>query len=357
MATTQPSIDEGKLNAYLGKMLGDLGALTNSVLVHVGDRLGLYKALAQGGPIDSTGLAQKTGTSERMIREWLSAQAAQGYVSYDRASKKFSLSPEQAMVFADEESPVFMAGFFDVAAGLFHDAPKIVQAFKSGRGLAWHEHNGCLFCGTERLFRPTYNHHLVNEWLPALDGVVAKLERGASVADVGCGHGASTILMAQAFPKSKFYGFDYHSGSIETARKTAAEAGVGDRISFEVGAAKDFPARGFDLVCFFDCLHDMGDPVGAARHVSTTLAKDGTWMIVEPFARDTLEDNLNPVGAIFYAASTVVCTPASMAQEVGLALGAQAGEARLKGVIADGGFKRIRRAAETPFNMVLEARL
>jgi SAM-dependent methyltransferase len=261
------------------------------------------------------------------------------------------------MVFADEESPVFMAGFFDIAAGLFHDTPKIVQAFKSGQGLAWHEHNGCLFCGTERLFRPTYNHHLVNEWLPALDGVVKKLENGGSVADVGCGHGASTILMAQAFPRAKIVGFDYHPDSIDAAREAAAAAGVRDRISFEVGTAKDFPARGFDLVCFFDCLHDMGDPVGAAKHVRETLAPDGTWMVVEPFAKDRLEDNLNPVGAIFYAASTVVCTPASMAQEVGLALGAQAGEARLKSVIMDGGFKRVRRAAETPFNMVVEARL
>jgi SAM-dependent methyltransferase len=269
----------------------------------------------------------------------------------------FSLSPEQAMIFADEDSPVFMAGFFDVAAGLYHDAPKIVQAFKSGRGMAWHEHNGCLFCGTERLFRPAYNHHLVNEWLPALNGVVAKLERGASVADVGCGHGVSTILMARAFPKAKFHGFDYHPESIEAARKNAAEAGVADRITFQVGAAKNFPSSGFDLVCFFDCLHDMGDPVGAAKHVRETLAPDGTWMIVEPFAHDRLEDNFNPVGAIFYAASTVVCTPASMSQEVGRALGAQAGEARLKGVLMEGGFRQVRRAAETPFNMVLEARL
>ncbi len=355
--TTQPAFDEAKLNVFVGRMLGDLGALTNAVLVHVGDQLGFYKTLAKLGATDSTALAKQTGTSERLVREWLSAQAAQGYVTYDRTTQKFSLSPEQAMVFADDESPVFMAGFFDIAAGLFHDAPKIINAFKSGRGLAWHEHNGCLFCGTERIFRPAYNHHLVNEWLPALDGVVAKLQRGASVADVGCGHGASTILMAKAFPNSKFYGYDYHPASIEAARKSAHDTGVGDRISFEVGAAKDFPAKAFDLVCFFDCLHDMGDPVGAARHVGKTLARDGTWMIVEPFAHDKLEDNLNPVGALFYAASTAVCTPASLAQEIGLALGAQAGEARLKGVVTQGGFKRFRRATETPFNMVLEARL
>jgi SAM-dependent methyltransferase len=250
-----------------------------------------------------------------------------------------------------------MAGFFDIVSGLFHDVPKIVNAFKSDGALAWHEHNGCLFCGTQRVFRPAYNHHLVNEWLPALEGVTAKLQRGCSVADVGCGHGASTILMAKAFPNSKFFGYDYHPDSIEAARKSAREAGVGERISFETGAAKNFPTKGFDLVCFFDCLHDMGDPAGAAHHVSKTLAPDGTWMIVEPFAHDRLEDNLNPVGALFYAASTVVCTPASLAQEVGLALGAQAGEARLKKVIMEGGFKRVRRAAETPFNMVLEARL
>ncbi len=287
--TTQPAFDEAKLNVFVGRMLGDLGALTNAVLVHVGDQLGFYKTLAKLGATDSTALAKQTGTSERLVREWLSAQAAQGYVTYDRTTQKFSLSPEQAMVFADDESPVFMAGFFDIAAGLFHDAPKIINAFKSGRGLAWHEHNGCLFCGTERIFRPAYNHHLVNEWLPALDGVVAKLQRGASVADVGCGHGASTILMAKAFPNSKFYGYDYHPASIEAARKSAHDTGVGDRISFEVGAAKDFPAKAFDLVCFFDCLHDMGDPVGAARHVGKTLARDGTWMIVEPFATINLK--------------------------------------------------------------------
>jgi SAM-dependent methyltransferase len=358
MATpATPTLDETKLNAFVGRMLGDLGALTNSVLVHVGDQLGFYKALAASGPSESVALAKQTGTSERLVREWLSAQAAQGYVSYDAATKKFSLSPEQAMVFANEESPVFMAGFFDIAAGLFNDAPKIVNAFKSGRGLAWHEHNGCLFCGTERIFRPAYNHYLVNEWLPALDGVVAKLERGATIADVGCGHGTSTILMAQAFPNSKFVGYDYHPASILAAREAASNAGLADHLFFEIGAAKDFPSNNFDLVCFFDSLHDMGDPVGAAKHVAKTLAPDGTWLIVEPFAHDRLEDNLNPIGALFYAASTAVCTPASMSQEVGLALGAQAGEARLREVVTQGGFKHFRRATETPFNLVLEARL
>jgi SAM-dependent methyltransferase len=358
MATSaQSTIDGAKLNAFVGRMLGDLGALTNAVLVHVGDQLGFYKTLTKSGPMNSSALAKQTGTAERLVREWLSAQAAQGYVTYDKSAQKFSLSPEQAMVFADEESPFFMAGFFDIATGLFSDVPKIVNAFRSNGALAWHEHNGCLFCGTQRVFRPAYNHSLVKEWLPALDGVVVKLERGCTVADVGCGHGASTILMAEAFPNSRFFGYDYHPDSIEAARKSAREAGVGERISFEIGAAKDFPALGFDLICFFDCLHDMGDPVGAAHHVGKALAADGSWMIVEPFAHDRLEDNLNPVGALFYAASTVVCTPASLAQEVGLALGAQAGEARLKKVVMDGGFKRFRRAAETPFNLVLEARL
>lgn len=358
MATpAQAAIDGAKLQAFIGRMLGDLGALTNSVLVHVGDQLGFYKTLMKSGPMDSAALAKQTGTVERLVREWLSAQAAQGYVNYDKSSQKFSLSPEQAMVFADDESQFFMAGFFDLARGLFQDVPKIVNAFRTNGAMAWHEHNGCLFCGTRRIFRPAYNHHLVNEWLPALDGVVAKLQKGCGVADVGCGQGASTILMAKAFPNSKFFGYDYHADSIEVARQSAREAGVGERIAFETGVAKNFPAKSFDLICFFDCLHDMGDPVGAARHVSTALAADGTWMIVEPFANDSLEDNLNPVGALFYAASTAVCTPASLAQEVGLALGAQAGEARLKKVVMDGGFKCFRRAAETPFNMVLEARL
>ena len=358
MATSaQAAIDGAKLQAFIGRMLGDLGALTNSVLVHVGDQLGFYKVLMKSGPMDSTALAKQTGTAERLVREWLSAQAAQGYVSYDKQTQKFSLSSEQAMVFADEESQFFMAGFFDIATGLFQDMPKIVNAFRSNGALAWHEHNGCLFCGTQRIFRPAYNHHLVNDWLPSLDGVVAKLQQGCSVADVGCGQGASTILMAKAFPNSKFFGYDYHADSIEAARKAAHDAGIGERITFATGAAKNFPAKAFDLICFFDCLHDMGDPVGAARHVSTALAANGTWMIVEPFAHDRLEDNLNPVGALFYAASTAVCTPASLAQEVGLALGAQAGEARLKKVVTEGGFTRFRRAAETPFNMVLEARL
>ena len=357
MSVEKPQpIDEAKLNQFVGRMLGDMGASLNGALVLVGDRLGLYKALAKLGRANAAGLAKATGTAERYVREWLSAQAAHGYITYDKATQTFSLSPEQAMVFANEESPVFLAGFFDVAASAYRDEPKITDAFKSGRGVGWHEHHRCLFCGTERFFRPGYNHNLIGSWLPALDGVVAKLERGAVVADVGCGHGASTILMAKAYPKSKFYGFDYHAPSIEAAHDAAAAAGVADRISFEIAAAKDFPAHGYDLVCFFDCLHDMGDPAGAAAHVRKTLARDGTWMIVEPFAHDALADNLNPVGRLFYSASTFICTPASLSQEVGLALGAQAGEARLRQVVESGGFRRFRRASETPFNLVLEAR-
>lgn len=343
------------LDAFMERMIGDMGATMNAVLVLIGDRLGLYKALA-AGPLASTDLAERTGTAERYVREWLSAQAAIGYVTYDAETGRFSLKPEQAMVFAEEDSPVFLPGFFDIAASVFSDEPKITEAFKSGKGVGWHEHDGCLFCGTERFFRATYRHCLVDQWLPALDGMIARLKAGAAVADVGCGHGASTIVMAKAFPTSRFYGFDYHPASIEAAREAAAEAGVEDRVSFETASAKSYPSRRYDLVCFFDCLHDMGDPVGAARHVRETLAGDGCWMIVEPFAHDRIEDNLNPVGSIYYAASTMICTPASLAQEVGLALGAQAGEARLKAVAADGGFTRFQRATETPFNMVLEAR-
>lgn len=348
--------DEAKLNQFVGRMLGDMGAAMTASLVLVGDKLGLYKAMADGQPVTSAELADRTKTKERYVREWLAAQAAAGYVDYDKSSGRYALSPEQAAVFADEEGPAFLTGFFDIIAATFRDEPTISEAFQSGKGVGWHEHNGCLFRGTERFFRTGYNHHLVGEWLPALDGVTAKLERGARVADVGCGHGASTVVMARAFPNSRFFGFDYHGPSIERARERAEAAGVGDRVTFEPAAAKEYPGRGYDLVTFFDCLHDMGDPVGAARHVHSTLNDDGTWMIVEPFANDRVEDNLNPVGRVYYAASTMICTPASLSQEVGLGLGAQAGEARLREVIAAGGFSRIRRAAATPFNLVLEAR-
>jgi SAM-dependent methyltransferase len=349
------ALDETKLNEFVGKMVGDMGAAMSASLMIVGDKLGLYKHLASG-KLNSAELAQRTGTAERYVREWLAAQAAAGYVAFDAADERYSLSPEQAMVFADEGSPVFMPGFAEVVQSMWRDEPKITEAFKSGKGVGWHEHDSCLFRGTERFFRPGYAANLVENWLPALDGVAEKLRRGARVADVGCGHGASTILMAKAFPNSDFVGFDYHMPSIERASEAAREAGIGDRIRFEVATAKSFPGKDYDLVAFFDCLHDMGDPVGAARHVRQSLAPDGTWMVVEPFAHDRLADNLNPVGRIFYAASTMICTPASLSQEVGLGLGAQAGEARLRDVVTQGGFSRFRRATETPFNLVLEAR-
>jgi len=349
-------LDETKLNQFVGRMLGDMGAALGAALVLVGDRLGLYKAMAEAGPVTPAQLAKSTGTSERYVREWLAAQAAAGYVDYDKKTQQFSLSPEQAAVFADEQGPAFLAGFYDVVAAAVRDEPKITEAFRTGKGVGWHEHHGCLFRGTERFFRTGYNRHLVKEWLPALENVVPKLERGARVADVGCGHGASTILMAQAFPKSHCHGFDYHLPSIERARSSAQAAGVADRCTFEVAAAKEYPGRDYDLVACFDCLHDMGDPVGAARHVRESLAADGTWMLVEPFANDHLHENLNPVGRVYYAASTMICTPASLSQEVGLGLGAQAGEARLKEVVTAGGFTRFRRATETPFNLILEAR-
>jgi len=348
-------VDESKLNAFMGRMLDDLGGATSAALALLGDRLGLFKALSEG-PAGSQQLALRTGTSERMVREWLAAMGASGYLTFDRETRRYGLSPEAAMVFAEDGSPVFMAGFFECIADMYLSAPKVEAAFRSGKGLGWHEHHECLFRGTERFFRTSYNHHLLDEWLPALDGVVAKLERGALVADVGCGHGASTILMAQRFPRSRFFGFDYHPASIEMARRAAEKAGVSERVTFEVAAAKDYPGQGYDLVAFFDCLHDMGDPAGAARHVRETLAPDGTWMVVEPMAGDSLEVNFNPIGRVYYAASTMICTPASMAQEGAAALGAQAGEAKLREVIGEGGFGRVRVAATTPFNMVLEAR-
>ena len=349
-------VNPDKLNAFMGKMLGDVGAAMNASLMLLGDKLGLYKALAAKGPLTAAELAKATGTTERYIREWLAAQAASGYVEYDSASGKFSMSPEQTLVFGDDDSPVFLGAVGSLVAATFLDEPKISDAFKTGKGVGWNRRSECLFCGTARFFRTGYKHHLVQEWLPALDGVVDKLNRGAKVADIGCGHGVSTQLMARAFPNSRFHGFDYHEGSIDTARQSAKDAGLGDRVHFDVHSAKSYPAEGYDLVCFFDCLHDMGDPVGAMKHVSETMADDGTCMLVEPFANDRLEDNFNPVGRIYYAASTMVCTPASLDQEVGLALGAQAGEARLREVAKQGGLTRFRRATETPFNLILEAR-
>ncbi len=352
---SQP-LDQAKLHEFVMRAVGEMGAAMNAALIVIGDKLGLYKAMSGAGPMTSAELAKKTGTAERYVREWLASQAAGGFVTYDAASGKYTLPPEQALALADETSPVFLPGFFEVVAACVKDEPKITDAFRSGKGVGWHEHDHGLFAGTERFFRPNYRAHLVSEWIPALEGIEAKLKAGAKVADVGCGLGTSTTLMAQAYPKSTFVGFDYHDGSIKMAREAAAKAGVGGRVKFEVAKAKDYPGKGFDFVAFFDCLHDMGDPEGAAKHVKESMTPDGTWMIVEPFAHDKLEDNLNPIGRVYFAASTMLCTPASLSQEVGLALGAQAGEGRLSKILKAAGFSRVRRAAETPFNIVLEAR-
>ncbi len=354
-SASQP-LDQMKLHEFVMKAVGEKGAEMNAALIVIGDKLGLYKAMSGAGPMTSAELAKKTGTTERYVREWLASQAAGGFITYDAATGKYTLPPEQALALADETSPVFLPGFFEIVAACTIDEAKITDAFRSGKGMGWHEHDHGLFAGTERFFRPNYRAHLVSEWIPALGDTEAKLKAGAKVADVGCGLGTSTILMAQAYPKSSFVGFDYHDGSINMAREAAAKAGVGDRVKFEVAKAKDYPGKGFELVAFFDCLHDMGDPEGAARHVKESMASDGAWMIVEPFANDKLEDNLNPIGRVYYAASTMLCTPASLSQEVGLALGAQAGEGRLSKILKAAGFSRVRRAAETPFNIVLEAR-
>jgi SAM-dependent methyltransferase len=350
------ALDEAKIGEFVHQVLGEMGATLNAALVVIGDKLGLYEAMSEAGPIAPGELAQRTGTTERYVREWLNAQAAGGYVEYDPDELTYTLPPEHAFVLSNENSPFFMAGAFELMTASVRDEPKIREAFRSGAGVGWHEHDHGVFDGCERFFRPGYAANLVSSWLPALDGVEEKLKAGAIVADVGCGHGASTILMAEAYPNSHFIGFDYHDGSIEQARIRAQEAGLGERVVFEVASASEFNGHAFDLVTTFDCLHDMGDPLGAAKHVRAQLEANGTWMIVEPFAGDRVEDNLNPVGRVYYAASTLLCTPASLSQEVGLALGAQAGEARLRDVITGGGFGRFRRAAETPFNIVLEAR-
>ena len=353
--TTPPPVDEATLMELLGRIVVDAGATLSSALVVTGDKLGLYRALADE-PLTPAELAERTGTAERYVREWLAAQAAGGYIMFDAETERFSLSPEQRLAFATPGSPVDLPGLFQLVTAVVHDEPTVTEAFRTGGGVGWHEHHHGLFEGTERFFRASYSGNLIASWLPALDGVVDKLAAGASVADVGCGHGASTILMAQAFPNSRFHGFDYHDRSIATARERAAAGGVEDRVSFDVAPASGYHGSDYDLVTFFDCLHDMGDPVGAAAHVRESLAPDGTWMIVEPFAGDRLQDNLNPIGRLFYAASTLICTPASLNQDVGLALGAQAGEARIRDVVLSGGLTRFRRAAETPFNLVFEAR-
>ncbi|MEK7283773.1 MAG: class I SAM-dependent methyltransferase [Acidobacteriota bacterium] len=350
------AVDQDKLNQFMGKALGDIGGTFHAALVLIGEKLGLYKALADGGPLTPADLAKRTKTTERYVREWLNAQAAAGYVMYDAKTGKYSMTEEQAFTLADETSPAYLPGAFQVATAAIKAKDRVESAFRTGDGIGWHEHDADLFDGTERFFRPNYAANLVSSWIPALEGVEARLKRGATVADVGCGHGASTVLMARAFPNSTFVGFDYHKPSIERARQAAKRAEVADRVTFEVARAQDYPGSGYDLVACFDCLHDMGDPVGAARHVLKTMARDGTWMIVEPFAHDRTEDNLNPVGRVYYSASTLICTPASLSQDVGLALGAQAGEKRLREVVTAGGFTRFRRACETPFNLVLEAR-
>jgi 2-polyprenyl-3-methyl-5-hydroxy-6-metoxy-1,4-benzoquinol methylase len=358
MATLEEpaAIDGAKLESFVFRAVDEVGATLNAALVVMGDKLGLYRALAGAGPLTPEELAERTETNARYVREWLCNQAAGGYVEYDPATGRYTLPPEQTAALTDEGSPAYLPGFFQLAIGSVLDSPRITEAVRSGEGVGWHDHVHDVHEGCERFFRPGYNANLVSSWLPALDGVVEKLERGAKVADVGCGHGASTILMAKTYPSSTFVGSDYPAGSIETARRRAEEAGVADRVTFEVTPAAGYSGSNYDLVTMFDCLHDMGDPAGAARHVRETLAADGTWMIVEPAAGDRVEDNLNPVGRAYYGFSTLLCTPASLSQEVGLALGAQAGEARIRDVVTAGGLSRFRHAAETPFNLVFEAR-
>lgn len=347
-------MDEAKLQEFMGRLVTDMGGAAMLASVIIGEELGLYRAMAHGKPMTADELASKAKTNPRLTREWLSAQAASGYVEH--TDGKFRLPAEQAMALANDESPVYVAGGAQVLATMYIDKDKIVKAMRGDGALPWGDHHPCMFAGTEKFFRPGYRANLTSSWLPSLEGVVPKLENGAKVADIGCGHGASTVVMAQAFPKSRFFGFDYHAPSVETAAQRATEAGISDRARFVQASAKTYPEKDFDLICFFDCLHDMGDPVGAAKHAHQALKADGTVLLVEPFANDKLEHNLNPVGRMFYAASTFICTPNSLSQEVGLGLGAQAGEARLRAVFQEAGFKHFRRATETPFNLVLEAR-
>jgi SAM-dependent methyltransferase len=351
-------VDEAKLHELLGKAVNEWGAAEGALLTFAGDRLGLFKAMAGAGSLTPEELAKKTGTQPRIIKEWLAAQAAGGFVTYNSASGTYTLPEEQAFALTDENSPAYIAGFYQTLVSLFKDQEKIIDAFQTGKGLGWADHHHYLFEGTERFFKPNYVANLITSWIPALEDVEDKLRRGgggAKVADVGCGHGVSTILMAKAYPNSKIIGFDYHKPSIEWAKKQAQKEGL-KNIIFEVAGATDYPGDDYDLVTFFDCFHDMGNPAGAAKHVLHTLKKkDGTWMLVEPFANDKVEDNLNPVGRVFYAASTMICVPASL-NENGPALGAQAGEKRIKEIVTSAGFSKFRRAAETPFNLVFEGR-
>jgi SAM-dependent methyltransferase len=349
------AVDEARLNELLGRFVNDFGAAGFAATVVIGDKLGLYQALA-AGPATAAELAERTRTNPRLVAEWLAAQAASGYVTYHPDNERFSLSPEQAFALAHEDGPMYLPGAFQVMVAAVKDEPKVTQAFATGTGVPWHAHDPDLFAGTERFFRPGYAANLVSSWIPALDGVHAKLDAGAQVADVGCGHGASTILMAQAWPNSTFVGFDYHQPSIQRAREAAAKAGVAERCRFEVAPASAYQGAGYDLVAIFDALHDMGDPVGAAAHIRQSLAPDGTFLLVEPYAGDRLEDNCNPIGRAFYAASTLLCVPHALSEEVGLALGAQAGEQRLREVVTAAGFGHFLRVAQTPFNLVYEAR-
>ena len=357
MATVAPPrpIDPDKLNALLGQAVADMGAAMLAPLIVIGDRLGLYRAMADGTPMTAAELAKRTGTAERYVLEWLNANAAAKYIDYDSATHTYSMSAEQSFALAQDNSAVHLPGFYHMVASSMKDEEKLTEIFRTGKGFGWHEHEKGLFEGCERFFRPGYLANLTTQWIPALDGVEAKLRNGARVADIGCGHGASTLLMAQTYPKSEFFGFDYHDASIERAREKAAAEGLKDRVHFDVAMAQAFPGKDYDFVACFDSLHDMGDPAGAAKHVRQAMAEDGTWMIVEPHAGDDVASNLNPVGKIFYAASTVFCVPASRSQEVGAGLGAQAGEKRIADVVKQGGFTRFRRATETPFNLIFAA--
>jgi ubiquinone/menaquinone biosynthesis C-methylase UbiE len=351
-----PAIDQSKLESFVMRAIGDLSAGYAGVMVSLGTKLGLYKAMAGAGPISAKELAVRTGCAERYVHEWLNAQAAGGYVDYHAVSDAYELSPERAMVLADEDSPAYIPHAWNVPASMWFDEAKAIEAFRTGKGVAWGEHDGRLYCGVAAFYRNAYRGSLVSQWLPALDGIVEQLEAGIAVADVGCGHGHSTVLMAEAFPRSRFYGFDAHAASIDEARRHAAEAGLGARVTFDVARAVDYPGENYGLICFFDTLHDLGDPVAAVRHAARVLAPDGTVMLVEPFAHDRVEDNISPVARLYYAASTTLCCAHAISEGGRLVLGAQAGEARLAEVFRKAGFTHVRRAAETPFNLILEAR-